>query len=107
MVANFADALSQQIPPSRTLDDYDIREFSPDDDPGFSSFAHVVGLARNLDLVISRNTPVDQNIPAICAQLDICLSAWSTLLPESKRSIIGPNREIDVTLFRANMIINT
>ncbi|RYP65791.1 hypothetical protein DL769_006211 [Monosporascus sp. CRB-8-3] len=45
--------------------EYDMREFLPDDDRGFSSFAHL-----------------------------------------SKRCLINGNREIDMQLFRANMLIN-
>ncbi len=84
-----------------------MREFLPDDDPGFSSFAHHVGLSRTIDLVLSRNIPLEQNVAVICTQLDIGLSAWCSLLPKSKRCLLGSDREIDMQLFKANIMINT
>ncbi|RYO89708.1 hypothetical protein DL766_001437 [Monosporascus sp. MC13-8B] len=59
--------------------EYDMREFLPDDDQGFSSFAHL---------------------------LDISLSAWYSLLPEPKKCLLDGNQELDVQLFKANMLIN-
>lgn len=97
----------QEIPLPRTLLEYDMREFLPDDDPGFSSFAHLVGLTRTLDVVLSRNAPTAQTIAAICAQTDISMMAWSALLPKSKRSLLNSRREIDMQLFKASMLVNT
>ncbi|RYO74347.1 hypothetical protein DL764_010872 [Monosporascus ibericus] len=97
---------SGDIPPGRSLDEYDMREFLPDDDRGFSSFAHLVGLTRTLDLVLSQKAPTEQSIAAICTQLDISLSAWYSLLPQSKRCLINDNQELDMQLFKANMLIN-
>lgn len=84
-----------------------MREFLPDDDPGFSSFAHLVGITRTLDLVLSGNIPVAQNLPAICAQSDISMWAWCSLLPQSKRTLLDSKREVDMQLFKANILINT
>lgn len=97
----------QDIPPCRSLEEYNMREFLPEEDPGFSSFAHLVGLTRTLDLVLSRNMPFNQNLTALCNQVDISLSAWSSLLPRGKRSLLDDRREIDVQLFKANMLVNT
>lgn len=84
-----------------------MREFLPEDDPGFSSFAHLVGLTRTLDLVLVRNVPIHENITVICSQVDISLSAWFSLLPRSKRSLLNNKREVDVQLFKANMLVQT
>lgn len=84
-----------------------MREFLIDDDTGFSSFAHHVGLARTIDFVLSRNIPMDSNIAVICAQLDIGLSAWCSLLPRDKRCLMSSERDVDMQLFKANMLINT
>ncbi|RYP13041.1 hypothetical protein DL767_010914 [Monosporascus sp. MG133] len=82
-----AMSLGYEIPPGRTLDEYDMREFLPDDDRGFSSFAHL-------------------STAATCTQLDISLSAWYSLLPQSKRCLINGNQELDMQLFQANMLVN-
>ena len=84
-----------------------MREFLPESDPGFSSFAHLIGLTQTLDLVMSRYQPRAANIAAVCNQIDISLSAWSALLPPGKRSLLTQKRELDSLLFKANMIINT
>lgn len=99
--------LSQEIPLARTLKEYDMREFLPDDDPGFSSFAHLVGLTRTLDVVLSRNAPTAQSIATVCAQTDISMMAWSSLLPKSKRALLNNRQEVDMQLFKANMLVNT
>ncbi|RYP21646.1 hypothetical protein DL765_002107 [Monosporascus sp. GIB2] len=86
--------------------EYEMREFLLDDDQGFSSFAHLVGLTRTLDLVLSQEAPTEQSIAAICTQLDISVSAWYSLLPGSKQCLLDGNRELDMQLFKANMLIN-
>lgn len=89
------------------MEQYDMREFLPEDDVGFSSFAHFIGLTRTLDLVLSRYVPRSENIKAICTQIDISLSAWCSLLPPSKQLLLNNRGEVDMQMYKANMLINT
>lgn len=101
------NAITQDIPRPRSLTDYDVREFLPEDDIGFSSFAELVGLTRALDLVLQRYVRIDENMVTICSQVDISLSAWHSLLPRAKRSLLDDKGQLDVQLFKANMVVQT
>lgn len=83
-----------------------MREFLPCDDPGFSSYAHKIGVLRTMDLVITENVPLDLNRAEICAQIDIGLSAWQSLLPPVKRRLLLNGDGLDTHLFAAHMMIN-
>lgn len=82
-----------------------MREFLPQDDPGFSSFAHMIGILRAIDLVLSENLSLEQNRGRICAEIDIGLSAWQALLPPAKRKHLQTGQTVDVHLFAAHMMI--
>lgn len=83
-----------------------MREFLPSHDPGFSSFAHMIGVLRTIDLVICDNVPVDLNRKMICSQIDIGLSAWLYLLPPGKQKIMQEGKGLDMQLFAAHMMAN-
>ncbi|KAK2754221.1 hypothetical protein FQN54_007100 [Arachnomyces sp. PD_36] len=96
------------IPPPRTLEEYDMREFCDDDDPGFSSFAHLIGLTRSLSLsLVSRQQRSPETINHICANADTSITAWCSLLPPDKRKIVRDDGTVDELLFKANMLIHT
>lgn len=85
-----------------------MREFSEEGDRGFSSFAHFIGLIRGLDLALSGRQPLVNDPPSlICSRSDTCITAWCSLLPENKKSLIQEDGTVDGQLFRANMLIHT
>ncbi|KAM5490602.1 hypothetical protein MaudMau93_002406 [Microsporum audouinii] len=96
------------IPKPRTLYEYDMREFADDEDQGFSSFAHLVGLTRGLDLALSGRRP-DNPDPAsvVCSRVDTCMRAWCSLIPPKKRCLAREDGTIDEQLFKANMLVHT
>ncbi|KAB8235651.1 fungal specific transcription factor domain-containing protein [Aspergillus alliaceus] len=60
-----------KIPRPRSLQGYEMREFSGDDSPGLSSFAELARLTRSLDLALaSRQLQGVVNAQATCANLD-------------------------------------
>lgn len=85
-----------------------MREFSGADDPGFSSFAQLVGLTRSLNVAVpERQTPTLDNTRIICADADACILAWCALLPPSKKRILKSDGTLDDHLFKANMLIHS
>lgn len=85
-----------------------MREFCDDDDPGFSSFAQLIGLTRSLSLVLSgRQNHSSESTSLMCANADTCITAWCSLLPPDKRKIVRDDGTVDELLFKANMLIHT
>jgi hypothetical protein len=82
-----------------------MREFLPANDPGFSSFAQLIGVLRTMDLIISQNTPIELNRVEICSQVDVALSGWQSLLPPAKRRLLNAGGGLDRHLFAAHMTI--
>ncbi|KAK9319415.1 hypothetical protein V1517DRAFT_332637 [Lipomyces orientalis] len=97
-----------QIPRPRTLQEYDMREFMDDDGQEFSSFAELVGLTRSLDLALAPRRNLDfDTTTAVCANVDASVTAWTSLLPASKKDIVRQDGSFDEVLFKANAIIHT
>jgi hypothetical protein len=102
---SWANSCVQKIPPPKTMDDYDNREFA-EDDTDFSSFAYLIGLYRSLDAIISgipRNS--EENVERLCSGVDATIAAWLSLLSKSKRKLFKDDGTIDELLFKANMAI--
>lgn len=98
----------QEIPKPRTLYEYDMREFADDEDQDFSSFAHLVGLTRGLDLALSGRRPNNPDPPSVvCSRVDTCMRAWCSLIPPKKRCLAREDGTIDEQLFKANMLVHT
>ncbi|KAK9236431.1 hypothetical protein V1525DRAFT_217702 [Lipomyces kononenkoae] len=96
------------IPPSRTLQEYDMREFMDDEGQEFSSFAELVGLTRSLDLALAPRRNLDfDTTTAVCANVDAAVTSWTSLLPASKKEIVRLDGSFDEVLFKANAIIHT
>ncbi|EZF36235.1 hypothetical protein TMEN_8230 [Trichophyton mentagrophytes] len=97
-----------EIPKPRTLYEYDMREFADDEDQDFSSFAHLVGLTRGLDLALSGRRPNNPDPPSVvCSRVDTCMRAWCSLIPPKKRCLAREDGTIDEQLFKANMLVHT
>ncbi|KAE8384129.1 hypothetical protein BDV23DRAFT_189521 [Aspergillus alliaceus] len=89
-----------KIPRPRSLQGYEMREFSGDDSPGLSSFAELARLTRSLDLALaSRQLQGVVNAQATCANLDATPTAWRSLLPSSEKYIVRADGSFDEILF--------
>ncbi|KAJ5797433.1 uncharacterized protein N7503_006729 [Penicillium pulvis] len=73
------------IPTPKTLNDFDCREFAPDD-IDFSSFAYLIG--------------------AVIQTADSILGAWLLLLPKNRKQVLRKNGEIDELMFQAHHLIH-
>ncbi|KAL4793945.1 hypothetical protein BDV19DRAFT_206962 [Aspergillus venezuelensis] len=99
---------SGNIPPPRTLADYDMREFLDDEERTFSSFAELVGLTHGLEIALaSRQEMTIANAPWISGNTDATVTAWRSLLHSSKKNLVREDGSVDELLFKANMIIQT
>lgn len=79
-----------------------------DEDQGFSSFAELIGLTRSLDVALAARHNVDfDTTTAVCGNVDATVTAWSSLLPASKKGIMRLDGSFDELLFKANAIILT
>lgn len=85
-----------------------MREFCEDDIPGFSSFAHLIGLTRSLSLALSGRQQRNSDATSLlCASADTSITAWCSLLPADKRKIVRDDGTVDELIFKANMLIHT
>ncbi|KAH8804596.1 putative C6 transcription factor [Xylogone sp. PMI_703] len=95
-----------KIPQPRTLQEYEMREFMDDGAQEFSSFAEFVGLTRALDVALAPccNFELD-TIADVSMNVDAAVTAWSSLLPTSKKSFQRRDGSFDELLFNANALI--
>lgn len=85
-----------------------MREFMGDEGLEFSSFAEFVGLTRSLDLALATRRNLDfDTTTAVCANVDAAVTAWSSLLPASKKETVRHDGSFDEIIFKANAIIYT
>lgn len=83
-----------------------MREFSDGEGQDFSSFAHLVGLTRGLDLAFQAFRPNGIASPRhVYGLVDTCIAAWCALLPPKKRNLLRDDGTVDHQLFMANMWI--
>ena len=95
------------MPPPKSLEDYDLREFGPED-LKLSSFAYLVGLYRSLSVVFETLATPDRELQtSLCEEIDSCISAWMLLLPKQKRFIVHDDGKIDELLYQGHIVINT
>ncbi|KAM0718769.1 hypothetical protein Q7P37_005840 [Cladosporium fusiforme] len=96
------------IPPPKSLQDYDMREFTSDDEVQFSSYAELIGLTRGLYLALSCNEKTAlESETSICANVDISMTAWYSLLPPTKQCILQSDGTLDEMMFKAQFIMHT
>lgn len=97
----------QAIPPPKTLDDFDSREFSADTTV-YSSFAYLVGITRDLSTIMTgfRLDSLEGASSMALETVDTVIDGWLLLLPESKRQIFSRNGQFDELMFQANMAIH-
>ncbi|KOS17061.1 hypothetical protein ESCO_005882 [Escovopsis weberi] len=105
---------SGSIPPPKTLEEFDAREFAPDD-AQFSSFAYLVGAIRSMATAISRAysitdassdySPITRS-PKFLEEVDALIHGWMLLVPETKSHVLTKNGEVDELLFYGYMALH-
>jgi len=98
---------SGAIPPPKTLEEFDSREFSAINQV-YSSFAYLIGITHDLYTVMAGLEWDTSNDSAsnVAEMIDVVIEGWLLLLPESKRQILSRNGEFDELMFQANMAIH-
>jgi len=97
----------QNIPTPKTLNDFDCREFAPED-PDFSSFAYLIGAVQCAAFAISTapQTVAKDGSPQVIQTADSILNAWLLLLPKNRKQVMSKNGEIDELMFQAHQLIH-
>ncbi|WDK18013.1 hypothetical protein CGRA01v4_09298 [Colletotrichum graminicola] len=98
---------SGEIPEPKTLEDFDFREFAPED-TSFSSFAYLITAVRCAALAISTTPKVArrEDSTQIIQNADSVIDGWSLLLPRDRKQVMTKTGEIDELLFQAHLVIN-
>ncbi|KAI0966248.1 hypothetical protein F4678DRAFT_450560 [Xylaria arbuscula] len=95
------------IPTPKTLDDFDSREFGPENQC-FSSFAYLIGATRSIALALSAGSPDAANWLSLktIAEVDAIIDAWFLLLPKSKKEVLKEGNIVDELMFQAQMAVH-
>jgi hypothetical protein len=95
------------IPPSRTLSEYDNREFA-DEQIVFSTFTYLIDLTRITGALLGvlKLEKGTEDLEAAVANVDAMLVNWKWHLPKEKLGVIDKNEEIDELLFCAHNLHN-
>ncbi|KAI0391777.1 hypothetical protein F5Y17DRAFT_460545 [Xylariaceae sp. FL0594] len=98
---------SGSIPPPKTLEDFDTREFSPENQ-AFSSFAYLIGATRSIALALSAGSSDACNwlSPRTIAEVDAIIDGWYLLLPREKREVLREGNVVDELMFQAHMAVH-
>jgi hypothetical protein len=95
---------SQQIPSSRTWEEFENSEFS-DDEFDYSSSVYRIQAVKILGQIMNIPRPGFPGDPDIaCAEGSI--SSFHLNLPQQKKEVLRGDGSIDEMLFQAHMIIN-
>ncbi|KAJ6025958.1 hypothetical protein N7444_013637 [Penicillium canescens] len=99
---------SGNMPPPRSIEDYENREFCTEEDTEFSSYAELIGLTLAVDRALSPGSTTDPQLYiAMASASDTSIRAWYSLLSPSKREPIRPDGSIDEVMFKALFIMHT
>ncbi|CAI6336136.1 unnamed protein product [Periconia digitata] len=94
-----------EIPQPLTLKQYENREFC---DIEFSSFAQLIGFSQGITKVLAFARLDDLvGVQALCVSADTMMTAWFSLLPPSKKSLLGDDGKVDEILFKAMIVMQT
>ncbi|KAL6879309.1 Alb1 domain-containing protein [Trichoderma novae-zelandiae] len=101
-----------EIPRPKTLDEFNSREFSPEDTV-FSSFAYLVGGIRGMADAMFRVLALPATAsesggssPKVLESVDSIIEGWLLLLPESKRDVFSADGQVDELIFQAMMALH-
>lgn len=96
---------NQIIPPPKTLEDYETRDFE-DEIPVFSSFTYFLGLLRIAAYIWAISAlPASQAGDAL-TNADAMLVSWKLHLPREKQGVNDKNGAIDEIMFRAHYTLH-
>ena len=79
-----------------------------EDDLAFSSFAHLIGLLRGLDRILTgKSAAADNSVFELSDHSDTFLVGWLSLLPQCKREAVAQNGSVDLLLLEALLLMYT
>ncbi|KAL1851978.1 hypothetical protein Daus18300_012401 [Diaporthe australafricana] len=98
---------SGQIPVSKTLADFDCREFAAEGIT-FSSFAYLISAVRCAALAISISPKIaaKEDSAEMIQSADSIIDAWSLLLPRDRKQVITKTGDIDELMFQAHLLVH-
>ncbi|PVH87129.1 hypothetical protein DL98DRAFT_509999 [Cadophora sp. DSE1049] len=88
------------IPRSRTLEEYENRDFL-DDEPVFSSFTYLIDLTRISGSLLGFDRLPPGDVEIAVNNADAMLVNWKLHLPREKQGVVDKNEELDEILFFA------
>ncbi|PYH87852.1 hypothetical protein BO71DRAFT_489239 [Aspergillus ellipticus CBS 707.79] len=96
-----------EIPPPKTLEEFETREFAPDE-PIFSSFAYLIGAVRCAAIAILSvpKTARKEDSTQVIQAADAALNGWVLLLPKNHKQVMSKTGEIDELMFQAHLLIH-
>ncbi|KAI6781458.1 C6 zinc finger domain-containing protein [Emericellopsis cladophorae] len=98
---------SGDIPLSKTMDDFECREFEPET-TCFSSFAYLIGATQcaSLALLQTLGDATGGSSTQVHQAADAVMDGWLLLLPEHKRQLMNKAGEVDELMFQAHLMIH-
>ncbi|KAH8423225.1 putative C6 transcription factor [Aspergillus melleus] len=101
------DYESGTIPAPRTLQEFNCREFGPQD-MHFSSFAYLIGAVQCAASAMSTtpNIAAEEESAHIIQAVDCSLDGWRLLLPPDRKQIMDATGEVDELMFQAHLMIH-
>lgn len=97
---------AQIIPRSRTLSEYEARDFE-DEEPVFSSFTYLIDLTRITGSILGIEHVNGKDLETAVAYADAMLVNWKLHLPKEKQGVVDRNEEVDEILFAAHNLLQT
>ncbi|KAF2798230.1 hypothetical protein K505DRAFT_233714 [Melanomma pulvis-pyrius CBS 109.77] len=92
-----------QIPPTRTWQDYESREFA-DDEVIYSSIVYLYDVASVVSYIMRSFLATGSFGDILLASVDAKIAAWKSLLPACKKDPLHQNGKVDEVMFLAHMI---
>ncbi|KAJ5623843.1 hypothetical protein N7510_000152 [Penicillium lagena] len=98
---------SGDIPEPKTIQDWENREFAPDN-LEFSSFAYLIGAVRCTAFAISTapKIAIKEDSMHVIQTADSILNGWLLLLPKSRKQVMSKTGEINELMFQAHLLIH-
>ncbi|KAI9056079.1 hypothetical protein LZ554_001008 [Drepanopeziza brunnea f. sp. 'monogermtubi'] len=94
--------ISGNIPLAHSIQDFDDESFDGRDF-SYSSFAYRIAAIRNLGRVLRSQANLPSDEPGM-DRVDAHLVNWRLHLPDSKKTVVSPEGQLDEMLFQAHMI---
>ncbi|KAF9871443.1 C6 zinc finger protein [Colletotrichum karsti] len=97
---------SGDIPEPQTLEDFDSREFAPEQ-TSFSSFAYLISAVRCAAQAISTTPKIASagDSAHLIQSADSIIDGWVLLLPKDRQQVMSKAGKIDEIMFQAQLLI--